>query len=73
MSFALILFLYPFTNAVGLFLHFKYVRIAKILVQFARYVRILEIIVLIPIISQNAEYYYLHNAPRIVEIIVPTG
>ena len=72
MIFDLILFLYPFTIDVGLSLHFKYVRIVEILVKFARQVHVLEIIVLNPKFSQNAEYYHLHNAPRIEEIIVPT-
>ena len=71
--FDLILYLYPFTNHVGLFLNFKYLRIVDILVQFAMYVHILEIIVRNLKFSKKAEYYYLQKAPRIVEIIVPTA
>ena len=40
--------------------------------HFVFLVRILEIIVLDLEFLRNAEYYYLHNALRIVEIIVPT-
>ena len=43
------------------------------LVLFVMHVRKLEIIVLNLTVSKNAEYYYLQNARRILEIIVPTG
>ena len=62
-----------FTEKVDLLPLLKYLRLLEILVIFDTCVRILEIIVQNVTFSKNVEYYYLQNALRILEIIVPTG
>ena len=62
-----------FTKNVDLLPQLNYLRILDILVIFDTCVRILEIIVQNVNFSKNVEYYYLQNALRILEIIVPTG